>query len=144
MNNWCICWFFTHIFAGDFNFKGLTSRRLYKSIGVKEFSLSSRGTWTNRQLVVVSWILRLLTGQDRAELHDTPTHSSRNHALYDTPPTRFVFQVNSEGSKTLPDDGRLLSKHVRANIQNKEVVQITTYCCFFLIRQIMYGMIYKR
>jgi hypothetical protein len=29
MDNWCICWFFTHVF------KGLTARRLYKSFGVK-------------------------------------------------------------------------------------------------------------
>jgi hypothetical protein len=28
-------WFFTHIFTGDFNFKGLTARRIYKSFGVK-------------------------------------------------------------------------------------------------------------
>jgi hypothetical protein len=43
MNNWCICWFFTHIFTGYFNFKGLTARRLYKSFGVKGLIL-----WSNR------------------------------------------------------------------------------------------------
>jgi hypothetical protein len=35
MNNWCICWFFTHVFTGILIFKGLTARRLCKSFGVK-------------------------------------------------------------------------------------------------------------
>jgi hypothetical protein len=36
MNNLYICWLFTHIFTADFNFKGLTARRLYKSFGVND------------------------------------------------------------------------------------------------------------
>jgi hypothetical protein len=40
-------------------------------------------------------------------------HSPCNHTLYD----------NSEGSTKLPDDGRLLQKHVGASIENKVVVQ---------------------
>jgi phosphorylcholine metabolism protein LicD len=35
MNNWCICWFFTHIFTVDLIVKGLTARHLYKSFDVK-------------------------------------------------------------------------------------------------------------
>jgi hypothetical protein len=35
MNKCCICWLFTHIFTGILIFKGLTSRRLYKSFDVK-------------------------------------------------------------------------------------------------------------
>jgi hypothetical protein len=38
MNNWCICWFFTHIFMGILIFKGLTPWRLYKSFSVKGLS----------------------------------------------------------------------------------------------------------
>jgi hypothetical protein len=35
MNNWWICWFFTHIFTADFHFKGFPARRVYKSFRVK-------------------------------------------------------------------------------------------------------------
>jgi hypothetical protein len=34
---------------------------------------------------------------------------------------------NSEGSKKLPDDGRLLPKYVEAGIQNKGVVKLSSY-----------------
>jgi hypothetical protein len=40
MNNWCICWFFMHIFTGILIFKGLTALRLYKSFCVKGLNLS--------------------------------------------------------------------------------------------------------
>jgi hypothetical protein len=35
MNNWGLCWFFMHIFTGDFNFKGFTAQHLYKLFGIK-------------------------------------------------------------------------------------------------------------
>jgi hypothetical protein len=40
MNNWCICWFFTHILLGILIFKGLTARRHYMSFGVKGLILN--------------------------------------------------------------------------------------------------------
>jgi hypothetical protein len=46
-----------------------------------------------------------------------PAHWPHNH-------THFIcISSNSEGSKKLPDDGRLLLKHVGASIWNKGVVQ---------------------
>jgi hypothetical protein len=50
---------------------------------------------------------------------------------------------NSEGSKNLPDDSRLLPKHVGASIYNKGVVQINAYCWSFLLRLIMHGTNFK-
>jgi hypothetical protein len=44
------------------------------------------------------------------------THRPRNHTLYDIPPNRFVISSNSKGSKKLPDDDRLLPKHVGASV----------------------------
>jgi hypothetical protein len=38
---------------------------------------------------------------------DNLAHRPHNHTLYEVPPLRFVFQVNSEGSKKRRDDGRL-------------------------------------
>jgi hypothetical protein len=62
MNNWCICWFVTHIFTGILIFKGLTARRLYKSFGIKGLMAS----WSTR--ITNPWIYSLL-GPTAAELH---------------------------------------------------------------------------
>jgi hypothetical protein len=40
MNNWCICWFSRIFLLGILIFKGLTARRLYKSLGVKRLMLA--------------------------------------------------------------------------------------------------------
>jgi hypothetical protein len=46
---------------------------------------------------------------------------------------------NLEGSKKLPDDGRLVPKHVGASIHNKAIVHISVYCWSILLRLIMHG-----
>jgi hypothetical protein len=53
MNNWCIYWFFTHIFTGILIFKGLTARRLYKSFGFKGLT----GTSWDISLEQYDWLL---------------------------------------------------------------------------------------
>jgi hypothetical protein len=54
MNNWCICWFFTHILLGILIFKGLTARRLYKSFGVKGLIDNNLRGITNGQMIQVT------------------------------------------------------------------------------------------
>jgi hypothetical protein len=51
MNNWCTCWFFTHILLGILIFKGLTAQRLYKSFGVKGLNKTSRKEDRERTVV---------------------------------------------------------------------------------------------
>jgi hypothetical protein len=51
----------------------------------------------------------------------TPAHT---RALHDIPPILCITS-NSDGSKKLPDDCRLLLRHVGASILNKGVVQFS-------------------
>jgi hypothetical protein len=65
-------------------------------------------------------------GKHNIRNHDTPAHRPHNPTLYDIPPIRSgCISGNSDGSKKLPDDGRLLSKHVGASILNKGMVQFS-------------------
>jgi hypothetical protein len=51
MNNWCICWFFTHILLGILIFKGLTVQRLYKLFSVKGLILVAVRTHTRAVVI---------------------------------------------------------------------------------------------
>jgi hypothetical protein len=52
-----------------------------------------------------------------------PTGHVTTHYMITT--HSICISSNSEDSKKLPDDGRLLPKHVGASIHNKRVVQIS-------------------
>jgi hypothetical protein len=61
MNNWCIYWFFTHIFTGILIFKGLTLRRFYKSFGVKGLTQQTRnGSAGNRTSLFLAVTKRMV------------------------------------------------------------------------------------
>jgi hypothetical protein len=70
-------------------------------------------TWPVCRIVVVNMHS---AGKHNRQNHDTPAHRPRNHTLYDIPPNLFVFEVTPEGSKKLPDDSKLLPKHIGVSI----------------------------
>jgi hypothetical protein len=59
-------------------------------------------------------VLSVPAGKHNRRHHNNPAHRPRNHTLYDIP-----ISHNPEGSNKLPDDGRLLPKHVVASTYNK-------------------------
>jgi hypothetical protein len=61
-------------------------------------------------------------------------HVTTHYMIYHLIDLYFRY---SDGSKKLPDDGRLLPKHVGASILNKDVVKISVYCWLFLLRIIL-------
>jgi hypothetical protein len=75
MNNWCICWFFTHILLVILIFKGLSARRLYKSFGVKGLIITKGRK--NSQRIRYCKFQKIKTGQ---KLTDTKLRTSNIQA----------------------------------------------------------------
>jgi hypothetical protein len=76
-------------------------------------------------VVVPFAMLPSTAGKHNKHNHNTLPHRPHKHTLYDIPPLLSAFQVTQDESKKLPDDGRLLPKHVGACIMNKGVVQFS-------------------
>jgi hypothetical protein len=83
------------------------------------------------------WLRDLCAGLSWFPADCTQLGSKTDNVWYTT--RSICISSNSEGSKKLPDDGRLLPKHVGASMQNNGVVQISEYCWLFLLRLIMHG-----
>jgi hypothetical protein len=67
--------------------------------------------------VLPSWQLRSTTNGTT-----TPQATGHIHLHYMINHLFVLLSSNSHGSRKLPDDGRLLPKHVEACILNKEVI----------------------
>jgi hypothetical protein len=78
-------------------------------------------------------IFPLLYSDCRGSVHTG--HITTHYMIYTT--HSVCISSNSEGSKKIPDDGRLLLKHVGASIQNKGVVEISAYFWSFPLCLIM-------
>jgi hypothetical protein len=94
--------------------------------------------WPVCQSVVVMVPSRVHSpGKHNRLNHDTQTHRPLKHIIWKI--TKLICILTSlRWIQKLPDDGRLLPKHVGAGIQNKALVKICALCWLFLLCLIMH------